>query len=109
MLNRALRPMLPGRIGAPLCAPIGTVANEPRFRYFNVSLKLANSGLPPIPPRLRAVVEGLQALRGIAQITAVTIVSEIGSFSRFEPRKLMGYSGLVSSEHSSGSRIRRGG
>src|SRR5690348_2022069 len=26
-LNKALRPMLPGRMGAPLCAPIGTVAN----------------------------------------------------------------------------------
>ena len=62
-----------------------------------------------MPPQMRAVVEALQALRGVAQLTAVTIVSEIGTFSRFEPRKLMGYSGLVSSEHSSGNRVQRGG
>jgi len=70
--------------------------------------KAIDGAVEKMPPQLRAVVEGLQALRGIAQITAVTIVSEIGSFSRFEPRKLMGYSGLVSSEHSSGNRIQRG-
>ena len=38
----------------------------------------------------------LQALRGVAQTTAATIVSELGSLSRFQsPRQLMGYSGLV--------------
>jgi transposase len=62
----------------------------------------------PLP--MRAVIEGLQALRGIAQISAGTIVSELGSLSRFEnPRQLMGYSGLVAREHSSGNRIQRGG
>jgi transposase len=70
--------------------------------------KAIDQAIQKTPPQLRAVIEALQALRGIAQITAVTIVSEIGSFSRFEPRKLMGYSGLVSSEHSSGNRIQRG-
>jgi transposase len=60
------------------------------------------------PEQIRAVIEALQALRGVAQLTAATIVSEIGSFARFEPRKLMGYSGLVASEHSSGNRLRRG-
>jgi len=61
------------------------------------------------PPAMRAVVEALQALRGVAQITAVTVVAELGTLSRFDsPRKLMGYSGLVSSEHSSGNRIQRG-
>ena len=55
------------------------------------------------------MVEALQALRGVAQTTAATIVSELGSLSRFEsPRQLMGYSGLVASEHSSGNRIQRG-
>jgi transposase len=59
---------------------------------------------------VRAVVEALQSLRGIAQTTAVTIVSEVGTLSRFQsPRQLMGYSGLVACEHSSGSRIQRGG
>ena len=60
-------------------------------------------------PEIREVIAALQALRGVAQITAATIVAELGSVSRFEsPRQLMGYSGLVCSEHSSGNRIQRG-
>jgi transposase len=62
-----------------------------------------------LPAAMRAVVEALQALRGVAQITAVTVVAELGTLSRFpSPRQLMGYSGLVSSEFSSGNRIQRG-
>jgi transposase len=62
------------------------------------------------PPQVREVVRGLQALRGIAQISAVTIVAELGQVSRFESaRQLMGYSGAVPSEHTSGQRQRRGG
>jgi transposase len=61
------------------------------------------------PPRMRAVVAALQALRGIAQISAVTIVAEVGALSRFaRARQLMGYSGLGAREHSSGARTRRG-
>jgi transposase len=60
-------------------------------------------------PEIRAVIEALQALRGVAQMTAATVVCELGSLSRFEnPRRLMGYSGLVSREHSSGNRVQRG-
>ena len=52
----------------------------------------------------------MQALRGVGKIAAVSIVAEVGSLSRFtNPRQLMGYSGLVSSEHSSGNRMQRGG
>ena len=62
-----------------------------------------------VPPQMRAVIEALQALRGIAQVTAVTIVAELGEISRFaKARQLMGYSGLVPSEYSSGERERRG-
>jgi transposase len=62
------------------------------------------------PPQIRAVIEALQSLRGVAQTTAATIVSELGSLSRFaRPQQLMGYSGLVPREHSSGNRVRRGG
>jgi transposase len=62
------------------------------------------------PPEIRDVIEALQALRGVAQTTAASIVSELGSLSRFgSPRQLMGYSGLVASEHSSGNRVQRGG
>lgn len=60
------------------------------------------------PPEIRAVVEALQPLRGVAQLTAVTVVAEFGSLSRFaNPRQLMGYSGLGSSEYSSGNRVQR--
>ena len=61
------------------------------------------------PPATRAIIEGLQALRGIARISAATIVAEVGLLSRFaRAKQLMGYSGVVSREHSSGDRIRRG-
>lgn len=62
------------------------------------------------PARMRAVIEGLQALRGIALISAVTIVAEIGELSRFtRAPQVMGYSGLGAREDSSGTRTRRGG
>jgi transposase len=62
------------------------------------------------PTAMRAVIEALQALRGIAQVSAVTIVAELGEVSRFaKPSQLMGYSGTVASENSTGERIRRGG
>lgn len=60
-------------------------------------------------PAMQEVVKGLQALRGIAQISAVTIASELGEISRFaSPRQLMGYSGAVPRENSSGQRTQRG-
>jgi transposase len=62
------------------------------------------------PARMRDVIDALQALRGIALVTAVTIAAEVGELSRFaKPRQLMGYSGAVASEDSSGQRTRRGG
>jgi len=61
------------------------------------------------PEAIRAVIEGLQSLRGVARISAATIVAELGQLSRFgRAKQLMGYAGVVSSEHSSGERIRRG-
>ena len=62
------------------------------------------------PAPMRIVIEALQALRGIAQVSAATIVAELGQVSRFgRPPQLMSYSGTVPSEHSSGDRTRRGG
>lgn len=56
------------------------------------------------------VVEALQAMRGVGLIVAVIMAAEVGDFSRFDnPRQLMAYLGLVPSEHSSGSTVRRGG
>ena len=62
------------------------------------------------PPHMRAVIDALQALRGIALVSAVTIVAEVGELSRFaRAPQLMGYSGLGAREDSSGARTRRGG
>jgi transposase len=56
------------------------------------------------------VVQAFQAMRGVALVNAVTLVAEVGDFSRFsKPRQLMAYLGLVPSEHSSGAKVRRGG
>jgi len=52
------------------------------------------------PEQLRAVVKGLQALRGVATVTAVTLATELGTFGRFEHAgQVMSYTGLVPSEH----------
>jgi transposase len=63
------------------------------------------------PAPVQEVIRGLQALRGVAHISAVTIAAELGNItSRFESaRKLMGCSGSFPSEDSSGKRIRKGG
>ena len=57
------------------------------------------------PRHMRAVIEALQALRGIAMVSAVTIASEVGELARFaKPRQLMGYS---VSERSNAATIER--
>jgi transposase len=61
------------------------------------------------PPEKKAVIEALQALRGVAKLTAVTITTEVGTFQRFrKATELMGYTGLVPSEYSSGGRESKG-
>jgi transposase len=56
------------------------------------------------------IVEAFQAMRGVAFVAAVTVVAEVGDFTRFDnPRQLMAYLGLTPSEHSSGTAIRHGG
>jgi transposase len=56
-------------------------------------------------PSLQQVINDLDALRGIADISAVTIAAELGQVSRFgSARQLMGYCGAVPSENSSGKR-----
>jgi transposase len=64
------------------------------------------------PSEMRVLVEALQSLRGVAKLSAVTIVAELGQLSRFDhPSQLMGYSGTVPSEHSTGGpgKAHRGG
>jgi transposase len=59
--------------------------------------------------RWSAVVEAIQALRGISLTSAILLIAELGDLTRFDtPRKLMSYLGLTPSEHSSGERRRHG-
>ena len=66
--------------------------------------------LAEVANRHQAPVQVLMAFRGIGLVTALTLVFELGDIRRFaHPRQLMAYLGLVPSEHSSGSRTKRGG
>jgi len=57
----------------------------------------------------RPVVELLCCFRGIEMLTAITLVTELFEFGRFEsPEALMNYLGLVPSESSSGDQQHRG-
>ena len=59
--------------------------------------------------RFKPTVQVLSSFRGVALVTALTLACELGDIRRFaSPRQLMAYVGLVTSEHSSGSTIRRG-
>jgi transposase len=56
------------------------------------------------------VVRALMSLRGVQVLTAMTLVAEVGDFSRFDdPRSLMHFFGLTPSEHSSGGERVQGG
>ena len=58
---------------------------------------------------LGPLAQAMMALRGIDLITAMTLLSELGDISRFDtPVQLMGFLGLVPSEHSSGGQRRSG-
>ena len=55
------------------------------------------------------LIEALQCLRGVAGVTAATIVAELGELTRFPAAKqAMDATGMVPSEHSSGPNVRRG-
>ncbi len=60
--------------------------------------------------RLASIVSALQASRGVSMVVAVTVLAELGDLSRFKkPSQLMAHLGLIPSEHSSGTIIKRGG
>lgn len=60
-------------------------------------------------PTYRVAVEALCCLRGVKNLTALTLLCEVDDIRRFSsPRKLMAYFGLVPSEHSSGQKEHRG-
>jgi transposase len=59
-------------------------------------------------PYVRAVA-ALRCFRGVDTVTAMTLLAELHDFRRFaHPRALMGFIGLVPSEHSTGDRRRPG-
>jgi transposase len=65
-----------------------------------------------VPAEQQELVAALATLRGVARLTAITLVAEVGCFSRFETAgALMSYCGMVPSEHSTGgpAKARRGG
>lgn len=56
------------------------------------------------------VVRALMSLRGVEVLTGMTLVAEVGDFSRFDnARSLMHFFGLTPSEHSSGGSRVQGG
>jgi transposase len=68
-----------------------------------------DQAIETLPEEMKAVIAGLQALRGTKQVSAATIVAEVGPLSRLpRPKPLMGYRGMVSSEDSTGDSVRRG-
>lgn len=72
--------------------------------------KAIDDAIERASPTTRAVIVGLQALRGVAKLTATTLAVEVGSFTRFtKPSQLMAFCGAVPSEHSSGASRRQGG
>lgn len=77
---------------------------EQRVQRLTIALTEAVQGW-----RFEPVVAALRALRGIDTVSAIGLVTEIGDIGRFATaRQLMGYLGLVPSEHSSGNSIHRG-
>ena len=60
--------------------------------------------------RWAPAVRALMSLRAMALLHAATLVAELGDFNRFEhPGQLMGYLGLVPSEHTTGNDRQQGG
>jgi len=77
---------------------------QERLRRLEAELGKAAQRAPQL-----ATIVALMALRGIALLSAVTIVAEAGDLRRFpSARQFMGYTGLVPSEHSSGQSQHRG-
>jgi transposase len=58
--------------------------------------------------KLRPLVKAFQALRGVRELSGVIIAAEIADFDRFATApQLMGFTGLVPSEHSTGNDQKR--
>ena len=61
-------------------------------------------------PEVAELVSLVQCFKGVALVTATSLVTELYNIERFrKPRGLMSYLGLTASEHSTGGNPRRGG
>lgn len=88
------------------------------FEEYQLAMEQAEARLESIHAKLEEAaktescaqaVGWLRTFRGIDTITAMTVVTEIHSFARFQsPDELMAYLGLVPSEHTSGDSTQRG-
>jgi transposase len=56
---------------------------EPAAECVTRLKRAIDSAVERVPPKMRVVIEGLQALRGVPKISAVSIVAELGEGSRF--------------------------
>ena len=73
--------------------------------------KSIDEAIERAPAEQQELIAALATLRGVAQLTAVTLVAEVGCFSRFQTAgALMSYCGMVPSEYSTGGpgKARRG-
>jgi len=71
--------------------------------------KAIDEAIVDAPTDMKVVIAALQALRGVAKLTAITVAVEVGTFRRFQrATELMSYTGMVPSEYSSGQRRRQG-
>ncbi len=76
-----------------------------RIRRLEADLRRCAEASPQL-----ATIAALQVLRGLAFLSAVTIVVEVGDFRRFsDARRFMSFTGLTASEYSSGVSRRQGG
>lgn len=94
---------------------LGAVSSQEAFVEYRLAVEAADKRVERMTRatikaiegwRFEHVVKALCALRGVDVVSAIGLVAEIGDIGRFDhPRKLMGYLGLVPSEHSSGDRV----
>ncbi len=92
--------------------------SEVRDEYI-AAVRLSSSRMIDLDQKLGQILQewswaplaySLMALRGFDQLSAVTLLSELGDISRFgSPNQLMGYLGLVPCVYSSGAHRRTGG
>jgi transposase len=93
-------------------------AHEEVFEDYRLAISHLGARIQALDARIEEIsqqppyqepVGWLRCFRGIDTATAMTILTEIHDFRRFESApELMSYLGMVSSEHSSGEQTRRG-